>query len=564
MQLKTEVNTYLSLKDDYGKFINFQCLIIGASGWGKGLVTSGMLSRMQEDCKAIILCISDCKNEFELAYAMFEPREKYHLDHLRKIGKKPGKKNVKLYHPFTFSIPTNLIPEINFYTFSLKDLGRKEWGLIAETEWSTETISTLLQASQNISKNDGLYSFMNYVQNAVKGKKIGKTKKPDSKNFYLETGTGSMKAVSEISRHLQSFRQHYFLSSDSCPLKLDWKKLLTDQENYHVFLYNWIDDEKIKDFTVLALLEGVLRNKQYLKNPVVIAIPEIRKQCPFRPMGHKQFLSISIKDSLALMRSSGKGMSSILDSQVWSDISEEVRNSANVTLFGKISGGGDMEKIAKAFNYKRDIRTQLSSPDYLNSYLLVGKEDMGGITPFFPEHMWAEPHYRFTEIYKQECPEKMRDYKDIIEMMRKDLKDEENKIKDKIKKQDKRDKEEKERLAKEKESNSLESKFGEDKDKKIQELKDQSKLEKMKRCWEFRKENPELSLRKSAKKLGFPESSGNKTFKKYVDQYQEILDKEKEKEDDVDYEDKVLSETKIPDENPLLGEEFDLPEIKDN
>jgi len=73
------------------------------------------------------------------------------------------------------------------------------------------------------------------------------------------------------------------------------------------------------------------------------------------------------------------------------------------------------------------------------------------------------------------------------------------------------------------------------------ESEKQTKLDKMKRCWEFRKENPELSLRKSAEKLGFPSSSGNKTFKKYFEEYQNIIDKEK----DTDYEDKVLRETKI-------------------
>ena len=67
MELTTEQNTYLSLKDKYGKVINFQCLIIGASGWGKGLATSGIVSKLHS-LGALILCISDCKNELELAY----------------------------------------------------------------------------------------------------------------------------------------------------------------------------------------------------------------------------------------------------------------------------------------------------------------------------------------------------------------------------------------------------------------------------------------------------------------------------------------------------------------
>ena len=127
MKIRTEINTYLSLKDDYGKIRNEQILIIGKSGWGKGLAMEGIAEKFYK-AGYIVLCIADPKDELELAYSMFEPKERYHLDHLRKIGKRPEAKKVKIYHPFTFNLQVNKsFPDINFYTISLKDLGEAEF-----------------------------------------------------------------------------------------------------------------------------------------------------------------------------------------------------------------------------------------------------------------------------------------------------------------------------------------------------------------------------------------------------------------------------------------------------
>ena len=534
-------------------------ILVHNSGYGKGLALEGIAEKFHK-LGYIVLVISDIKNELEFCYQMFEPIERYHLDHLKKIGKPLSKKKVKIYHPFTFDIPTKQLPDINFYTFSLKELRRKEWGLIAETAWDTETMRLLLQASQSITKEDGIYGLIHYVQDSIKGKKSGKGRKPDPKSFYLESGSGTMKSVAEISNYLQPFKNDYFLAKDTCSLNLNWKNILTDQENYHVFVSNWIRDEKLKDFCVLALLNGILEHKDILKKPILVIIPEIRKQCPFRPEGHKKFLAESIRDSLTLMRSSGRGMSSLLDSQVYIDIDEGVRNSATVTLFGELGGGADMERVAKAFNYKTEFKDQLKKMDYPNSFIWVGKEDRQSVTIFFPSSMHCEPSYNFIDMYRERLPEKMKDYKETIDMMKKMYDGEVSRFKDKIKRQEQQEKEEKERKLDEKEERKSESESDKDKDEKIRELKDLNKLEKMKKCWEFKQENPDLSLRESAKRLGFPLSSGNKTFKKYIDEYQVIAEKEKEKEQKIDYEDKVLSETKTPEEIPLLGEDFDLPE----
>ncbi len=537
MQIRTEINTYLDIFDKYGKVINAQYLIIAKSGAGKSMFTEAIAEKYHKH-NFLTIVIADPKDELEFCYQMFPARENYHIQQLRKIGKKPEGKPLKIYHPHTFSIPNTLLPEMNLFTLSLKDISREGWSLLAETEFETETIRLLLKASNEITKEDGLYGLVHYIQNSIKGKKTGKIRKADPKNFYLESGSGTLKTITEISNYLQPFKRDYFLAKDSCHLNLNWKELLQNQEHYHVFVSNWIEDKKLKSFLVFSLLEGIIKNKRYLKTPVIVVIPEVRVLCKYKPQGFAKFLSEAVKNCLSLMRSSGKGMTSILDSQSFSSIDKDVRDSSTVTMLGEL--GPDVENVSKVYSYKREIKEQLMKMDSPFSFLWVGEESSGSWKPLISSSMHSEPHYVFQEIYQKECPEKMKKYTNIIEMMKKDYKNEETKFKDKIKQQEKREKEEKrkrelERIEREKGSDDT-------KDKKIIELKYKSLIEKMKRCWEFRQKNPDMSIRKSAIELGFPISSGNKTFKKYIEQYQEILDKEKETENNKDFEEKVIEE----------------------
>ena len=193
MELKSEENTYLYLKNEYGKILNEMIFVIAKTGWGKGLSTEGIAEEFH-DAGYTVIVIADPKQEVEFGYAQFLPEERYHLNHLRLIGKMPQTKQVKIYHPFTFKIPKNQIPDYNFFTIPLKSLGRKEWGMIAETGWDTDTIKLLLDASKNVKNDIGLYGFLHYIQEMVQGKSseiFGK--KPDPRNFFLSATSGTIK-----------------------------------------------------------------------------------------------------------------------------------------------------------------------------------------------------------------------------------------------------------------------------------------------------------------------------------------------------------------------------------
>ena len=545
MRLVQERGNYvLSLKDDYGKVINEQVGIYSKSGFGKGLAMEGILEGFHK-AGYIVLCIADPKRECEFAFQMWEPKERYHLEHLMKIGRKPEAKKVKLYHPFAFSIPKNkLLPDINFFTLPLKKLDPRDWSLLLETESETETMSALVSASQNITNEDGLYGFIQHIEKSIQGKVSGKVKKRDPRNFYAKTGSGSMKSVSEVCRLLRPFENQYFLTKMNCPLNIDWKAILTDQEHYHVFLNNYLgNNKKILDFVVLSLLNGIINNKIYLKRPIVVALPEFSILVPFKPDGHKKQLSIGFKECLRLMRSSGVGMSSVSDSQTFSGVDKDVRDSNTTIFLGEM--GFDSENVSKTLNYQRQIREQLAKMDYQNSFLIHKEEGEGGVTIFFSSSRHPEPNYVFENMYRDECPEKMKKYNDIIEMMDKESKSEINKYKEKAKREEKDERKEKEMKIKIKEE-KRDGTSDDSKDIKIKELKDKNKLERMRACWEFRRDNPDMSIRGSALELGFPASSGNKTFKKYVDEFEIIrnnkIEERKEIDNSTDYEDNALDE----------------------
>lgn len=516
-------NTYLEIRDNYGKVRNQQILIIAESGFGKGLTTGGLIEEFHK-AGYLVLCLADPKDEWEFAYQMFKPEEKYHLDHLRKIGKMPSSKKVKLYHPFTFNIPKkDYLPEINFYTLSLKDMGREEWSLIAETGYDTEVMKLLLKASNEITNEDGLFGFLHLVQNSIKGKISGKKRKYDPKNFYLEATSGTAKSIMEISNQLRLFQKDYFLIKENSPLKLNWKNIFEDRESIHVFQSNWIKDEKLKDFIVLSLFQGVLDNKKYLKYPVLIVFPEINKLCPYKPEGHKRFLSRSIKGLLGIIRSSGRGMSSISDSQVYVDIDEEVRNKSTVTLLGQLGGGVDLDRVSKMYNYKREIRDQLRSMDYQNSFLIKGKEDEGAVIFWFSSSCHAEPNYNFIEFYKKH-KKLVKKYNDLFKTMRKLYDDEEKKIIQKVKNKEKTEKKSEEQLKKEKEINVKKIEKVDEKIEKAKEQVKQSKEQIMKLCYEMY-HNKELdSSERTLRKIGEKYGIGHKTVKRYINKWKEKLE----------------------------------------
>lgn len=549
-----DMNNYLKLDKKEQEFTFFYA----KSGYGKTLAVESLIEEYF-NLGYTVLILNDVKDTFEMANAMFSPTEKYHLDHLNKIGKEVQTKNVKIFHPFTFRIPKNKpLPEIEFYGFSLKDIGRFSWSMLSESRNESETVRLLMNASETLSSSGGLYEFLHNVEENVIGKKEKNRLKADPKLFNLKVTSSSAKGLKQVASFLLPFKRDYFLVPNNSNIKLDWKEILNDNKSYHLFSTKWIKDPKIKNFVILTLLEEIVDNIDNAHKPLLIVINEIRFLTPEYPMeGYQDFIIYAIMKRFSVLRNMGDyGVSGIFDSQVWKDTNSNVKSCSTRNFYGELGSADDLEKLSKANKYKRDVTDQLRKMDARNNYLMHGSEDEGQFTFWFPGHAHAEENTTFFQQYKLYFPDKLRNYSKLYDMMQKEIKEEDRKSRQKVLKQEKEEEIEKEKSMKEKESSKAKTEDLDEVKKENIELKAQSKMEKMKRCWEVKQDNPQLSNRQIADKVGLH----HVTVKKYIDDYEKILAKEKGEDDKTDFEDKVLMETNETPDVPLLGEDFELPE----
>ena len=487
--------------------------IYATTGYGKSLCEEGIVNAHYDAGFCCIYLSDGGKGEEEPGYAMFLPIEKYHLDILKKEGKQPRKVGVKLYHPFTFNIPNTLLPNYNFFTIPIKTLGRQDFSMLAETQADSDTIKILLQASQNLSKEAGIYHLLHDIQELIKGKKKHESTSPSQQNFFLSVTAGTSKSMQDISNLFQPFKKDFFLTKESCPFNINFKEILADNKNIHYFSTKYIKDPKMKEFVILAVLNKILENKDYAQHPILIVIPEIRKLCPDKKavVGYQKFLSEAIKEALSTMRSMGKGgIASVLSSQSWNDTDQNIRDSHSITLLGKLNLN-DIDKISKILGYNKDRRQELANPPAQGVWLQIGNEDVDWWHFFFPSWMHAEPEYKFEEMFKKHYPEKMKKYSEIIGIMNRIFSEEEEKFKEKARRLEELEKKriEEKKKAKE-ERKGIEP---EEMKKKKQELKQEQRLKDIERAYGMKKEG--LTLIDIAKKLGTSKDSVRRWILKF-------------------------------------------------
>jgi len=536
MEIIESINTGFHIKNR-DKSVNSEFVFIFARPrYGKSLVVESLIE-LYHKAGYTILCLSDVKDEWEFGYSMFKPEKKYHLSRLKSEGTFPSRKEVILYHPISFDIPINKkLPKMRLYGFSLKELRRSEFSMISESAWESDTTRLLLNASNNISSKTGLWGFLHYIKENIVGKKVGKEIKHDPNLFDLPITGGTSKSLQDIASYFLPFRKNYFLIPDESKFNLNWEEILNDNKHYHIFGTSYIDDSKLKDFCVLGLLNAIIKNRKKGKKPILIYIPEIRYLVPYRPEGYKKFLAFAMKSKISIMGNMGKGgIAGVFDSQSVTDTDEDVRKSQTKTFYGELADK-DVEYISKTLRWgKEQIRPLIQSDANRKSqptFLYSGDVERGTWTPRFPSHCHAEESYEFEEIYKKynkEEPDRypLENYKEILDKIKKEIKDERDKIKEKIKREEEIKREEKKMKKKERELNKREIKKIPEK---IKEKISESRKRDMKLVYEMYNDEKipkkEKSIRKIGEKLGIPKSTVAKYIKEYPKE-REIWDNEK-------------------------------------
>ena len=215
------------------------------------------------------------------------------------------------------------------------------------------------------------------------------------------------------------------------------------------------------------------------------------------------------------------GSSSVLDAQVWTDVDDEVRNKTTESFIGELKGGVDIDRITKAYGYKREIKEQLRKMGYKNSYFRVGHEEEPVVLRFSSAGHKEENEVFFERYRKEKKP--LKKYTELINNMKSIYKEEENKIRDRIKKQRKIEMEimEKEKMEKNEKTNLLNK--SEERVQKAKEKESESKEKVMKICYEMRNDSMVEDSEKSWRKIGLKLNLNHITVKKYAEEYEEKL-----------------------------------------
>lgn len=514
-------------KNDYGDVLPFQVGFFAVSRKGKGLSIEGFAERWREETNGIVIYLADPKNEAEGVFCQYEPTKQYHVDLLNRDGAMPKKYTCKTYHPFTFNIPNGFLPEIIPYTISIKDLTREDWSILSESEKTSESTKLLLRVAEDLGYNDGLFSFLHQIQKLTQGKRDKKKSKPDPNNFYLSVGGGTAKSVTEVANLLASFKKNYFLRKDSCEHKLDWKKILTDNKNYHVFLSMWLKDDKIKHFCVLNLWNQLIQNIHYAKKPVLVIIPEVNSLCPRNPQGYKMFTAMAMADHLKTQGSKGKSVSTAIDGQSWADTDDRVKGSLTDTFLGQLSPK-DQEVVCKAMSYTRSTKMQLLNMGY-STFLHIGRERDNAFRILPPRHMHREPGYNWIDMCKKYNPDSMKRYDDVIKKMRIEYDLENESTKDKVKKISDKEELEEEQKMEDREARKEEREKPKQEKKKIDVDKDTLTI--MKLCYEYNQDESFGKPGRRFRAIGRKVRRNHITVKNYIEKWEKKLEEDNKPKD---------------------------------
>lgn len=399
-------------------------LISGNTGSGKSICTETLAEEYYHKGYTVIY-ITDVKDNFEPAFAMFKPDSNWHLNLLRKYGKEPCAMPVKLYHPFTFSIPNKKLPEFNFFTFPIRTLDRHDIAMLLETHDDTQSVKLMLNVISNLPKDYDFYELLFELRKNMKDEDMKEEVNTDAM-FGFDVGSRSTRTnVAEIFETFKAFEDNYFLSNSSNKHNLDVKAILNDQKHYHILSTKWIGrwenglfikDEKLKYFVIQKFIRSLIDNIDLAQHPICFVIEEIKKLTPTasKSQSYQKFVAEALSKELILIRNKGRyGCVGIMNTQNMFDVNASVRASPNLQFLMRTSDMNDLNQFQKNYGMKTGLTKKIMN--LAPSEVIINK-------PLFwyvemkvvpPAHGHKEPRSNFIQSYKSAFPDKMHDYEEL-------------------------------------------------------------------------------------------------------------------------------------------------------
>ena len=332
----------------------------------------------------------------------------------------------KIYHPITFDIPKDELPEINFYGINIKNITEIDLKFLAESNENKRSIQIIMETIEKLKSSDGIHHLVfaseSQTESLINANKSGvKYRSDKADDFFTKTKIGTEKTASEIVAYFKPFLKDYCLLPANNPHNLNMKEIMNDSENYHIFSTKWITSRREKAFFILHILQELINNEHHAKHPICIILEEIRFLVPASSGGgYIDFLAEEIKSTMTRMRNMGKGFAIISTTQVYRDVHNVVMDSFTENIFGKISSLKELEFIGKAQKLSSTDMNTIKNLD-VGEFAIFTKEEgvdersLNKVRFFMPPHSHKEQGKNFFDEYQKLYPEKMHNYTDLIE-----------------------------------------------------------------------------------------------------------------------------------------------------
>lgn len=340
---------------------NEQYLIVGKSGSGKSIATSSTLFEHYKAGYTIIYITNKQGGEFEPAFCMLPPKEKYHLAHLKSRGINVQSVPVKMYHPFTFNMPKvqskktpdkkvlQKLPDINWFTFSVKNLNDKSLSIILTGDIDTEKVRTCQSVIQSLDSKSNVLDLVQKLKHNIENEEV----KPSRENLFMGSKTtGDKSTISRITDSFKPFcNEDYMIQPDNFEMNLNIENILKDNNTYHILLTKFIKSKQIKYFVYIQFISEIIDSIDQHKtpNPIILVFEEVKIILPKRdPDKYESIFAKQVKELLSRCRS--LNISTISTAQSINDVSSDLVNSTTQQFMFNLSLN-DIKSLKKDFDY---------------------------------------------------------------------------------------------------------------------------------------------------------------------------------------------------------------------
>lgn len=505
---------------------NSMILVTGTTGSGKSVLVENLAYEYYKKGYKVIYLSNKPKSEFDTAFLTFPPFEQYHLDILEKAGIKPLTKQqthsmLHLIHPLTTQIPKGKLPPIDFFGFSLKKLSEESLASLMVGDVDSQKVRVCLNICEKLKNDENAWDMLYKMYQNITTKKDVINKDPDDLFIPIKT-MGTNTTMQNIRDSFRFIRENMFLLPHGHKKVINMQNILNDQARITILCTNWGLSKRERYFTILQCLSELEDTIRSAKYPVLLVLEEMKVLLPKRQsdkVSYEKFLSRRTRDLLSTLRSAGKGTTIIATTQNRWDIDQSFANSFSENLFGVLN-----------MHDKAHIRKNITT----DSEIIKGLDDLGRgefcwwedcvrdnvftkFMGYMPPFCHGEERFNFFDVYKRIFPENLTNYSYIVDEMISERKEIERVMMERLIRLEENERvENAKKEVKDNQNTGNSGVVGDTINRSIiKTVKDKKKYEKMKKCYDFKK-NDNFSWRKIAKEMKISSHTAKKWAMDYA------------------------------------------------